>query len=793
MELSPREAPTTASAPAGLSNAEASLRLERYGPNAVPERRPHLARQIAGRFWGPVPWMLEAAAMLELVRGERLPALVIVSLLAFNATLGLMRERRASKALAALKQGLAPTAHVCREGIWSRIDASSLVPGDLVRLSLGAIVPADVRVVSGAVLVDQSSLTGESLPVDKGTGESTFAGALVARGQALAEVTATGSRTFYGRAIELVARTQEKSSEELAVLSATRRLALINGVVAAIALAYSVATHISVSSTLDLALTILLASIPVALPATFTLAGAIAALRLASQGVLLTRLSAAHEAAALDTLCTDKTGTLTRNALQVARIVPAPGVESLHVLRMAATASSESDADSIDATLRQAYFESAADQALPVIQRFVPFDPGTKTSEAEYLDPGGSAQRALKGALSALEASIAVPAEIRAQAEILAAAGHRILGVAAGPARSPRLIGVIALNDPPREDAAAMIRNLGTAGIRTVMLTGDAAGTAEAIARQVGITGRCCSVEHLAEDVNRLDCGVFARVLPEDKLAIVRTLQHGGHVVGMCGDGTNDAPALRQAQLGIAVSTATDAAKAAAGMVLTQPGLRGVLAAVTEGRKAFQRVQTFALNMMTKKIEVVLFLACGPILFHHAILTPTLMVVMMVTNDFLSMSLTTDRVIAGDRPSQWNMRGIASSAAALALVKLSFTLGIVAIAAVASQLDPSQLQTLAFVTLVFGNQALLLVVRSGKSLWTHRPGSWVAMACLFDIAIALALASTGTLMAPIPSAVLAFALAASAGLAVALDLIKRPVYRRYGVSTVDPRGDPHVS
>jgi H+-transporting ATPase len=336
--LSPHDPASAPSGSSGLSNTEASLRLERFGPNAVPDPKPRLTRQFAGRFWGPVPWMLEAAALLELARGERLPALVIASLLVFNATLGLLRERRASKAVAALKQGLAPTAHVCREGIWSRVAASTLVPGDLVRLSLGAIVPADVRVVSGLVQVDQSSLTGESLPVDVSTGDSTFAGALVARGQALAEVAATGSRTFYGRAIELVAQTQGKTSEELAVMSATCRLALNNGVVAILALAYAVATKMSLPNTLDLALTILLASIPVALPATFTLASAIAALRLARQGVLLTRLSAVHEAAALDTLCSDKTGTLTRNALQVARIVPSSGVESIDVLRMAAIA-----------------------------------------------------------------------------------------------------------------------------------------------------------------------------------------------------------------------------------------------------------------------------------------------------------------------------------------------------------------------------------------------------------------------------------------------------------------------
>jgi len=766
----------------GLTSPEATHLLASIGRNEVVGRQPGLTLQFAARFWGPVPWMLEAAALLQLVRGERTPALVIASLLLFNATLGWFREQRATRAVAALQERLALTAEVHRDGAWSRLLAALLVPGDVVRLSLGAIVPADVRITDGTLQVDQSTLTGESLPVDRGPGETAFAGSLVRRGQAVGEVIATGPRTYYGTAIELVARARGVSSEQKAVLSATRRLALLNGSVAICLLAYAAAIALPLHTILDLAITVLLASIPVALPATFTLAGAIAAQSLARQDVLLTRLTAAFEAASLTTLCSDKTGTLTRNVLQVVDVVPMQGYTATDVLRLAAAASSESDADVIDATLRKSFAASAHGNALPSIRRFVPFDPSSKIAEADIVNGAGNPQRVIKGALGAIEPMISPSREARDRADALTNEGHRVLAVAAGAAGPLQLVGLVALSDPPREEAREIVARLSELGIRTLMLTGDATGTARSVARQVGIPGRACSVADISAEDGIRQCGVFARVNPGQKYQIVQALQREGDVVGMCGDGINDAPALRQAQLGIAVSTATDGAKAAAGMVLTRPGLRGVLVAVEEGRKAFQRVQTYTLNMMTKKLEIVLFLASGPVLFHQPVLTPTLMVLMMVTNDFLSMSLTTDQVIATARPARWVMSDIVSMAAIFAIAKLMFSVGIVAAGKWIYGIGAEQLQALAFVTLVLGNQALLFAVRGPEPLRRRAPGRWVVIACIADVAISQALAGTGTLMARLPTLTLGACLVAAGGLTLLFEAIKRPVFRLSGLT-----------
>jgi H+-transporting ATPase len=748
-----------------LTSGEARRRLTDVGPNTVVEEAPSSAAALLEKFWGPVPWLLEVAIALQLWFGAYVEAAVIGGLLLFNATLGVVQQGRASAALAALKQRLAPTALVLRDGEWVRRPAQELVPGDAIRLPLGALVAADARVVSGSVMVDQSLLTGESVPVDAEAGSQVYAGSLVRRGQAIAEVTATGSRTLFGRAAELVRVAHARSTEQAAILGATRNLAIVNGSVALLVVLSASAMGWPFADVVRLALTALLASIPVALPATFTLSAAIGAQALARRGVLLTRLSAVHEAAAMDLLCADKTGTLTRNALEVVEVVAMAGFERDRVLTLAALASSEADQDVIDATIRRAAMAAVAHDDLPHLVRFVPFDPAAKMSEAFAVDRDGNELRIAKGAFETIARVADVPADARRGVDELAGQGHRVIAVAAGSPPSLRLAGLIALSDPPREDSPALVAALRDHGVRTVMVTGDSAVTAAAIAGKVGIDER----------------SVFARVMPEEKYRLVKALQGRGHVVGMCGDGVNDAPALRQAQIGIAVSSATDVAKAAAGMVLTEPGLAGVLFAVTEGRIAFQRLLTFALNMLVKKIEIVLFLAIGLALAGHAVLTPALMVLMLITNDFLAMSLTTDRATPAPSPSAWRMRRITGAAVVFAAGKLGFSTAMLAVGSFRLDLSPGQVQTLAFVTLVFGSQALLYVLRERGHLWSSRPGVWVLAASTADVGLVGVLAVSGVLMDPLPWGVVAAALAAAGGFAVVLDRIKRPVLSVFGI------------
>jgi H+-transporting ATPase len=769
------------SPPVGLTSAEARRRLAELGPNTVSEEAPSPWSILLAKFWGPVPVLLEAAALVQLGLGAYVEAAVIGSLLLFNATLGFVQQGRASTALAALKKRLAPTALVRRDGEWVRVPAEDLVPGDSIRLALGALIPADARIVSGSLMIDQSMLTGESIPVEADAGGLVYASSLVRRGQAIADVTATGSKTYFGRTAELVRVAHARSTEQVAILGATRNLAIVNGTVGCLIVVYAYATGLPFADVIRLALTALLASIPVALPATFTLSAAIGARTLARQGVLLTRLSAAHEAAAMDLLCADKTGTLTRNLLDVVEVTSMAGFDRESVLTLAALASSEADQDVLDAAIRRSATPAAGRGNVPSLVRFVPFDPATRMSEAFAIEHGGNELRIVKGAFEVVADIADVPADAQRVVNELSARGHRVIAVAAGPAQSLRLAGLIALSDPPRDDSAGLVATLRDMGVRTVMVTGDSPVTAAAIAREVGITGGICPAARRIDDAAVDEFDIFARVAPDEKYHLVEALQRRGHVVGMCGDGVNDAPALRQAQIGIAVSSATDAAKAAAGMVLTEPGLAGIVFAVTEGRVAFQRLLTYAFNMLVKKSEIVLFLAIGLGLTGHAVMTPALMVLMLITNDFLAMSLTTDRATPAGSPSTWRMRNITVAAVALAVWKLGFSTAMLVFGSFRLRLGPGELQTLAFVTLVFGSQALLYVLRERGHMWRSRPGTWVLASSVADVAVVSVLALSGILMEPLPWRVLATAFAAATGFALVLDQIKRPVLRAFRI------------
>jgi H+-transporting ATPase len=646
------------------------------------------------------------------------------------------------------------------------------VPGDAIRLALGALVPADATIHSGSVMVDQSMLTGESVPVDAEPGSKVFAGSSVRRGQAIAEVTATGSKTYFGRTAELVRVGRAASTEQAAIFAVTRNLAIVNGAVALLIVTAAYLMRLPSPDLIRLGLTALLATIPAALPATFTLSAAFGAQLLASRGVLLTRLSAAHEAAAMDVLCADKTGTLTRNTLEVVDVVAMTGFGRERVLALAALASSEADQDPIDAAIRAAAGKAQSSERLV---RFVPFDPATKTAEAFAIDPNGQELNVAKGAFEVIAKMAEVPPDAERRVEELAKQGNRVIAIAAGPPDSLHFAGLIALSDPPREDSAQLIATLREMSVRTVMVTGDSPVTGAAIAQKVGINGAVCPADHLSEGTDPDAFAVFARVVPEQKYRLVKALQERDHVVGMCGDGVNDAPALRQAQIGIAVSSATDVAKSAAGMVLTEPGLAGIVFAVREGRIGFRRLLTYAFNMLTKKIEIVLFLAIGLVLTGQAVMTPAMMVLMLLTNDVLAMSLTTDRASPAPAPSVWRMRNITAGAVVLGVCKLAFSTAMLAIGKYQFGLGPQALQTFAFVTVLFGSQALIYVLRERRHLWSSMPSKWVFASSAVDIGIVAALALSGTLIEPLPWRLLLAVFVAIAAFALILDQIKRPV------------------
>ena len=765
----------------GLTSDEARGRLEKFGPNAMPDTSAHPLRMALQKFWAPVPWMLEAAIVLELVLGKYVEAAIIALLLLFNAALGLFQESRAQATLAALKSRLALSASVKRDGAWKTVPATDLVPGDLVKLSLGAVVAADVKLTSGEVLLDQSMLTGESVPIEAGAGLQTFAGALVRRGEAEAEVTATGTRTKFGRTAELVRTAHVVSTQQKAVLRVVRNLAAFNGAIIVLLVAYAWFLKMPVAEIMPLVLTAILASIPVALPATFTLASAIGARALAKLGVLPTRLSAVDEAASMVVLCADKTGTLTQNALTVTTVCPSPGFDEAHVLTLAALASSDGGQDPVDGAVRAAAIRKPISDASKLV-KFSAFDPAKKMSEATTTDATGNPERIVKGAFSVVSALAQPSPDLVAAAKELEDKGFRVLAVAVGLAAGMKLAGLIALSDPPRNDSAALIAELHDLGVRAVMVTGDASGTAAIVAKAVGLDGAVCPPGPIPDAVHPEQFAVFAGVLPEDKFKLVKAFQAGGYTVGMCGDGANDAPALRQAQMGIAVSTATDVAKSAAGMVLTDAGLGGIVAAVKEGRITFQRILSYALNSITKKTVQVLFLAIGLLLTGHAILTPLLMVLIMITGDFLGMSLTTDHVRPSPQPNAWRVGNLTIAGVTMGLGELIFCTSILAFGAYRLGLAIGALQTLSFLVIVFGNQATTYTNRERRHLWSSRPSVWLLVSSVADILIASTLAIGGIAMAPLPAWVVACTLAAAAAFAILLDLVKVPVFRRLGIA-----------
>jgi H+-transporting ATPase len=545
--------------------------------------------------------------------------------------------------------------------------------------------------------------------------------------------------------------------------------------------AYAYTHAMAWSEIIPLLLTSVLAAIPVALPATFTLAAAIGARALGKQGVLPTRLSAVDEAASIDVLCSDKTGTLTRNELTVASVRPLPGFDEAHVLGMAALASSEGGQDPVDAAIRLAASQKTA-TGLPKLTVFVPFDPVKKTSEATATDPGGSSERIIKGAFTAVAALTAPSPTADAIVDELEKQGFRVLAVAAGAATSSQIIGLIALSDPPRTDSISLISELNGLGVRTVMVTGDAPATAAIVARAVGLQGAICPPGKLPDGIKPEDFSVFAGVLPEGKFNLVKAFQKSGHTVGMCGDGANDAPALRQAQIGIAVSTATDVAKSAAGVILTESGLGGIVSAVKEGRITFQRILTYTLNSTMKKILQTLLLAVGLIMTGHAVLTPMLMVIVMLSGDFLAMSLTTDRVRPSKMPNSWQIGRITSAGVILGICFLAFSTAILAVGKFELHLGIEALQTLTVVSIVFGSQATTYVIRGRQHLWGLRPSIWLVLSSLADVLIISTLATFGIAMTPLPIAVIACELAAAIAFGAILDVVKIPVFARLRIS-----------
>lgn len=743
---------------------------------------PNALLLVFRKFWAPVPWMLEVTLILELALGKVTQGIIIACLLGLNATLSLIQEGRASKALSLLRQRLVIQVRVLRDERWQLTSAQDLVPGDVVHLRVGDFVPADLLLLDGNIQADQSSLTGESLPKDVAAGQMAYAGSIIRRGEATGEVKSTGAKTAFGKTATLVRTAVAPSHLETLILTIVRYLVAIDLLLIAIIMVYAIVGGIALSEIIPFALILLVASVPVALPATYTLASALGSLELSKQNVLVTRLSAVEDAAAMDVLCCDKTGTMTRNQLALFRLrAYAPHTED-DLLRLAALACEESTQDPIDLAILIAARERHLLNQQPERLRFLPFDPSTKRSESVLLI-NGQTTNVVKGA-PAVVASLTGATIAVADLDELANHGCRVLAVASGPEGDLRLAGLVALQDPPREDSRTVLLELAELGIRVVMVTGDSLATAQSVAEQVGISGPSCPPDGLHEGDVRpwLDCAVFAGVFPEDKFRLVQAFQQAGHVVGMTGDGVNDAPALKQAEVGLAVMNASDVAKAAAAIVITSPGLSGVLAAVETGRRIHQRMLTYTLNKIIKTLQIALLLSVGLLLTGVFVTTPRLILLLLFANDFVTMSLSADRVTFSSTPSRWRIWQLVTSALVIAMGWLTLSFAVFVVGRDVFQLDLPSLQTLIFTVLVYSGQATVYLVRERRHFWSSLPGRSLLVTSTAAVIVVSLFAAFGVLMTPISPLLILATLGLVVAFAIPLDFLKVWLFRRVNIS-----------
>ncbi len=762
----------------GLSQAEAEKRLQQYGPNALPEQKVRLWLVLLGKFWAPVPWMLEVTILLELYLGKNVEALVIGFLLVFNAILSFIQENRAQNALTLLRQKLVVNARTLRDGNWQLIPARELVPDDVIHLRMGDLIPADIRITEGSIEVDQSTLTGESAWVGVNAGDGTFSGAIVRQGEATGIVFATGTKTRFGKTAELVGEAKTVSHLGEIIFSIVKYLVIADAILVGMVIAFAITIRLGWQTILPFALIILIASVPVALPATFTLAIALGAAELARQGVLVARLSAIEEAAAMTVLASDKTGTITLNQLTLNSVVPFSPYTEEDVLRWGAIASDDASQDPIDLAILNRIHETKISTVGKRIQ-FIPFDPKTKRTETFFRMENGKEFRILKGAPQTLKA-MSEKIHIGAQVSSLAAKGARVIAVAIGQKDKPmQMVGLLGLQDSPRADSRALIHHLGELGVRVVMVTGDDPLTAKAIGTQVGIEGEPCTAAAIGGNSSgqTTSCSIFANVFPEDKYRLVKEFQKSGHIVGMTGDGVNDAPALKQAEVGIAVSSATDVAKAAASLVLTLPGLQSIVSAIKTSRQIYQRMLTYTLNKIIKTFQISLFLSLGFIFGRIFVVTPLLIILLLFANDFVTMSISTDHVSYSPKPDRWNIRALMLASFLLSMPVLLLSFGFYFVGMNFLHLPLPQFQTLMFVMLVFTGQINVYLVRERRHFWMSKPSLWMIVGTLGDVLIVTLLATQGILMTSISLSYVALSLLAVLLFLPLADWIKISIFR----------------
>ena len=751
------------SSPDGLTTADAKTRLAQYGPNEIAEEKTSSVRALLAYFWGPIAWMIEIAVVLSAALGHWADFFIILLLLVANAVVGFSEEHQAGKAIAALKAQLAIKARVLRDGKWVTPPARELVPGDIIRMRMGDIVPADARLLDGdPVQVDQSALTGESLPADKASGDAVFSGSIIRQGEIGALIYATGTHTYFGKTAKLVQDARSVSHFQRAVLKIGTYLIILSLALVAVIIVVSIARGDALLTTLQFALVLTVAAIPVAMPTVLSVTMAVGARLLAKKNAIVSRLVAIEELAGVDVLCSDKTGTLTQNKLTLGDPYAVDGVTAHEVILDAALASRADDDDTIDLAILAGVTDPTVLDSYTV-GHFQPFDPVHKRTEAA-ITANGAAFKVTKGAPQVILALAGTSGKPQTDAtdavNAFAARGFRSLAVARADADGAwQLVGVLPLFDPPRDDAEATIATAQQLGVEVKMVTGDALAIAQETAKKLGLGTSILDAADLGDSEHHESEAVtdsiehadgFAQVFPEHKFHIVDVLQQAGHIVGMTGDGVNDAPALKKADCGIAVSGATDAARAAASIVLMTPGLSVIIDAIKESRRIVQRMNSYAIYRIAETLRVLVLVTLVILLFNFFPVTAIMIVLLALLNDGAILSIAYDNVQYKDQPEAWNMRLVLGIASVLGLVGPIAALGLFIVADKAFNLGRPELQTLMYLMLSVAGHLTIFLTRTRGPFWSIRPARILLVAVISAQTIATVIAVAGIFVTALP-------------------------------------------
>lgn len=734
----------------GLDDAGISVLRQRYGYNELPAPHENLLMVYLGNLWGPLPWLMELLIAITFCSGEVPEGIIIAALLLVNGGVSIWLRHSADAALAALTKRLSVVARVKRDGIWRSLPTRELLPGDVIRVRTGDLVPADAEIIAGDLSIDLSSLTGESLPQETGLRQLLFSGSVIRRGEATARVTAIGKATRYGKTTELLETAHPPTHMEQIIFAVIRYVFFFNIVLAATIAVFGLANHIRLSLIADVVIVLLLGSVPIAFPTMFAVAQSYGALQLSrgnKNSVLVRRLAAVQECAAMDVLCSDKTGTLTQDRMEISEITHYGTAGENYVLALAAGCADAADNDTIDEAILQRARERSV--TIPEQKSFLPFNPVTKRDEADVVINGATVH-VLSGLPELLLADDVRNGDQAKQDLVrLGQNGLRVLSIVTEDHGTRECVGLIGMADPVLPDAPRMIQELKALGVRMIMITGDGRATAHAVAMRLGLGGTVMTPADMKIDpAAAVDVSVFAETYPEDKLAIIRALQRAGHTVGMTGDGVNDAPALRQAEVGIAVQGATDVAKQSASFILTGTGLEGIIRAVEVSRGVNTRLRTWITNKVVKSFEISIFTTVIFLISRSYILSPLFAVLLIFANDFVTISIATDNTEPVPYPARWDIGRLVGGSAIIATIPLLMVGSVYLFARMHG--DPiDAMRTIVYVALVFLGIATLYAIRVWPHGWNARPSRALVVATCFSVLFTLAVVCSGILTPPL--------------------------------------------